>query len=73
MDFKVNFKDLKSSNEYDKDKNPYKSFPHFVDPITGKNFREFRNLQNFKRKDSSPITWCLKLIQSSKSGYHKVW
>lgn len=36
MDFKVNFKDLKSSNEYDKDKNPYKSFPHFVDPLLEK-------------------------------------
>lgn len=44
----MNFKDLKFTNEYDEDKKPYKSFAHFVDPITGKKRKVSVNWGTYK-------------------------
>ncbi|WP_251900563.1 tyrosine-type recombinase/integrase [Lactococcus lactis] len=48
MEFEMNFKDLKFTNEYDEDKKPYKSFAHFVDPITGKKRKVSVNWGTYK-------------------------
>lgn len=48
MEFEVSFKDLKFTNEYDEDKNPTKSFAHFVDPITGKKRKVSVNWGTYK-------------------------
>ena len=48
MEFEVNFKDLKFTNEYGEDKKPYKSFAHFMEPITGKKRKVSMNWETYK-------------------------